>query len=225
MSAIPPRNDSPNHDESNRPAANFAASWRPSRRALLLAGIAFGIGLLLFALLWWRDRGNDFYRAEGVPQTAEGQQFEPLPAPLPAGESPGNASGMGEPDTGSASPRVVEAPPAPSPPPPPTRPPGPSSESGVALAPGSTPVPITSPAPDYPREAFRNGESGTVLIRVHVGADGVPFAVDLVESSRSRSLDRAASDAVKRWRFRPAQRDGRPVAGEVQIPISFNADR
>ena len=60
-------------------------------------------------------------------------------------------------------------------------------------------------------------------MRVHVGPDGVPMAVDLVQSSRSRSLDRAATEAVQRWRFRPAQRNGQPVDGEVQVPISFNA--
>jgi protein TonB len=72
---------------------------------------------------------------------------------------------------------------------------------------------------------LRRGESGTVLLRVHVGADGIPMAIDLVQSSRSRALDHAATDAVRRWRFRPAQRNGRPVDGVVQVPISFAADR
>ncbi|MEO6264246.1 MAG: energy transducer TonB [Luteimonas sp.] len=213
MSTPAPRNDGPTR----------LASWRPSRRVLLLAGIAFAIGLLLFLLLWWSDRDNDFYRAGDESQTAEGQQFEPLPAPLPADES--SASGMRESDNDAAGsgPRIVETSPAPVAPPLPPAPPSPPDD--IALAPGSTPVPIESPAPRYPRDALRHGESGTVLLRVHVGPDGVPYAVDLVQSSRSRSLDRAASDAVKRWRFRPAQRDGQPVAGEVQVPISFNADR
>lgn len=222
MSTPAPRNDG---TESSRPSGGRAAGWRPSRRTVLLAGAAFAIGLLLFLLLWWRDRGNHFYRVDSAPQTAEGQQFEPLPAPLPAGESRGNASGMGDPDTGSGEPIPrVEAPPAPLPPPPP-RPPTPSIANDIDMAPGSTPIPIQSPAPDYPPEALRNGDSGTVLLRVHVGADGTPYAVDLLESSHSRALDRAASDVVKRWRFRPAQRDGQAVAGEVQIPIAFNADR
>lgn len=81
------------------------------------------------------------------------------------------------------------------------------------------------PAPSYPPEAFRNGESGTVLLRVHVGPDGTPYAVDLVQGSHSRLLDRAAADAVRRWHFRPAMRGGQPIAGEVQVPITFNADR
>jgi protein TonB len=89
----------------------------------------------------------------------------------------------------------------------------------------ATPVPIDSPAPRYPPAALRRGESGTVVLRVHVGADGVPHAVDVVDSSRSRLLDRAAAEAVKRWRFRPAQRDGQAVSGQVQVPIAFDAKR
>ena len=73
--------------------------------------------------------------------------------------------------------------------------------------------------------ALRNRESGTVLLRVHVDTSGNPYAVDLLKSSRSRSLDRAAAEAVKRWRFRPAMQGGRPVPGEVQVPITFNAER
>ena len=39
------------------------------------------------------------------------------------------------------------------------------------------------------------------------------------------TLDRAATEAVKRWRFRPAMQGGQPVSGEVQVPITFNAER
>ena len=198
--------------------------WRPSRRTLLVLGAAFTIGLLLFALMWWRDRGQDFYRADTAPTATSEQQFEPLPAPLPA-DAANSDSRLGEPaaeDGTSSAIGTVEPPPAPRPPEQP-RPPSPPANTGPA--PGATPVAISSPAPNYPPDAYRKGESGTVVLRIHVGPDGVPYSVDLVQSSRSRSLDRAASDAVRRWRFRPAQRDGQPVAGEVQVPIVFTADR
>lgn len=74
-------------------------------------------------------------------------------------------------------------------------------------------------------EDQRRGETGTVLLRVHVGPDGQPYSVDLVQSSGSRALDRAASDAVRRWRFRPAVRDGQAIAASVQVPITFNLQR
>ena len=205
----------PPRDGASRPSIRWL-----SLRGLLITGIAFAVGLVLFLLLWMKDRGDGFYRAQAPVRSVEGQRFEPLPAPLPAGET-GNASGMGTPaEEDQESARIIEAPP---PPPRPVAPPLPPA--AVAMAPGNAPVPIQSPAPRYPPDALRRGESGTVLLRVHVGADGIPMAIDLVQSSRSRALDHAATDAVRRWRFRPAQRNGQPVDGVVQVPISFAADR
>lgn len=203
-------------------------AWAPSRKALLIAAAAFAVGLLLFLALWLGQRGqNEFYRAERAPQDAEGQQFDPLPTPLPAGHSDGTASGMDEtpepPQAGE--PRIAETTPPPQPveqqAPPRPEPQHPPQD----IVDNSVPQPIRSPAPRYPRSAQRRRESGTVLLRVHVGPDGGVDRVDLVQSSRSRDLDRAASDAVRRWRFRPAMRDGRPVAAAVQVPITFNTGR
>ncbi|UHQ21266.1 TonB family protein [Lysobacter sp. 5GHs7-4] len=78
-----------------------------------------------------------------------------------------------------------------------------------------------SPEPEYPATALRRGEGGDVLLRVNVGADGVPGEVDFVRRSSSRELDRAAQDAVKRWRFEPATRNGKPIPAVVEVPIEF----
>ena len=59
------------------------------------------------------------------------------------------------------------------------------------------------------------------MVRVEVDAAGVPIEVSLDKRSGSRDLDRAAMDAVKRWRFQPAQRDGQAVASSLVIPIDF----
>jgi protein TonB len=219
----PQRQDERPHIPDDRGMRRNMGDWRPSRRALIAIGVAFAVGLALFLLLWWRDRGNDFYRPEAAPQSGTDQQFEPLPAPLPAGESAAD-NHLGEPTPQGSSPTAtIETPP--SPPAPAPRPAEAPSAPPVAEATMAAPVPISSPAPDYPPDAFRNRESGTVLLRVHVGPDGAPYSIDLVESSHSRALDRAAADAVRRWRFRPAQRGGQPVAGVVQVPIVFTADR
>ncbi|MFA4788634.1 energy transducer TonB, partial [Xanthomonas perforans] len=45
--------------------------------------------------------------------------------------------------------------------------------------------------------------------------------VTLVQRSGSRDLDRAAMEAVRHWRFHPAQRNGQPVAGSMDIPFEF----
>lgn len=205
---------------SSRPL--HLSSWRPSRTALLIAGAAFAIGLLLFLLLWMDQRNDtNFYRSPVSPPTSAAPTFDPLPAPLPAGES-GAASGM--PETGDEAfderPQIVEQ--APPPPPrvaPPPQPPEP------ALAARANPVPVSSPAPRYPMEAVRRRESGTVLVRVDVGPDGVPTSSSIVQSSQSRALDRAALDAVRRWRFQPAVVDGNPTVGSVVVPIKFDLGR
>ena len=78
-----------------------------------------------------------------------------------------------------------------------------------------------SPQPEYPATALRRGEGGDVLLRVNVGADGIPGEIDFVRRSNSRELDRAAQDAVRRWHFAPATRNGKPVPAVVEVPIEF----
>ena len=80
-------------------------------------------------------------------------------------------------------------------------------------------------APDYPVTAARKREEGTVMVRAEVDAAGKPTTVEVVRRSGSRELDRAAVDAVKRWSFQPAIRDGKAVASTVQVPVEFNLDR
>lgn len=203
---------------------------RLTRRTWLLVGAAFLIGLLLFAAMLPRNGDDGFFRVDPVAKPADTTgEFDPLPAPMPGNEGIANdqdmqPAAMPEQDQ---RPRIVEQ--APPPPPPPIAPPqapampGPS---GAPLARGDSPEPIAgqNPSPRYPAAALRRRESGTVLVRVEVGPDGVPTSTSLVTGSGSRDLDKAALDAVRRWRFRPGQVSGRPVVGSVVVPISFEAD-
>ncbi len=199
------------------------ADWLPSRRALLWMLLAFGAGLVVFALVLSRS-GDQFYSAGPAAPTADGQDYAPLPTPLPAGEH--DASGMlgrpGDDDGDGERPRLLEAP---SPPPPiaaPVRAPVPSAPTTSATRP--EPIAGRTPAPRYPPQALRRGERGTVVVRADIGPDGVPTSVSIASGSGSRLLDRAALDAVKRWRFRPAQANGQPTVGTVTVPIEFNPD-
>ncbi len=212
-----------------QPSAPPGSRFGLSRRAWWVVAGGFGVGLLLFVLLWldMRDNGN-FYRAEDKPDSADGQVFEPLPAPIAGGDR--SASGLSE-----AAAEAIRNPP----PPPPVLMPQPveapiprpiadatqqDNRPDAALAPGSVPVPISKPAMKYPADALRNNETGKVVVRIEVGADGEPTAVSIVTRSGSRSLDRAAVQAAKRWRFRPAQQNGRAVAAAVEVPIVFSLD-
>lgn len=214
---------SPSERSSSSAPSEFV--FRLPRRALTIAGIAFGVGLLLFLAVWWAGRDKRFYTAEPVVAGPKDSIVEALPEPMPAGEG---ASGMEEPrqpPPPEERPQLVET----TPPPPPVEPaatvapPAPGT-SPVALAPGASPVPIPGqmPAPAYPASAMRRGETGTVLLRVDVDTDGVPRKVSIEHRSGSRALDRAAVDAVRRWRFHPAQRDGQPVPASLMVPIDFS---
>jgi len=80
---------------------------------------------------------------------------------------------------------------------------------------------FSNPEPEYPSLSRRQREQGLVKLRVHVTEEGRAGEVMLHMSSGYERLDRAALDAVKRWRFRPAQRKGMPVAGWVVVPVRF----
>jgi protein TonB len=75
--------------------------------------------------------------------------------------------------------------------------------------------------PIYPAMSRRMGEQGRVVMRVLIGADGVPQQAEVLQSSGHGRLDRAASDAVMRWRYVPGKRGGVPETMWFQVPIEF----
>lgn len=159
------------------------------RNALKIAGIAFGVGVLLFVLVWLTGRDKEFFRADPAAQTPqETAQVEPLPEPL--------AAAAGSSDMPDAKPAPVE-------------------EEAPKL------VETAPPPPSYPAAALRAGETGTVVVRVDVDATGYPNNTTLIQRSGSRELDRAATDAVRRWRFTPAQSNGQAVPGSIEVPFDF----
>jgi len=78
-----------------------------------------------------------------------------------------------------------------------------------------------NPSPQYPAAALRAGIGGTVMVRAELDASGQPIDVDVVRRSGNRDLDRAAVQAVRKWRFEPALRNGKAVASTVQVPVDF----
>lgn len=78
-----------------------------------------------------------------------------------------------------------------------------------------------NPAPAYPYAARLRGQQGRVLLQVEVLPSGEAGAVAVAQSSGYESLDRAARQAVQRWRFHPALRNGQPVTASVQVPVRF----
>ena len=86
------------------------------------------------------------------------------------------------------------------------------------------PVPLSSlanPKPVYPELARQRGQEGLVYLRASVDENGVLTRLAIEQSSGYSMLDEAALDAVKKWRFRPGNLEGRPVRGTVRIPVEF----
>lgn len=78
-----------------------------------------------------------------------------------------------------------------------------------------------TPRPEYPDRARREGSEGTVLLAILVDAEGRPERIVLNRSSGFASLDTAAQETVKQWRFRPARYGDTRVESWVKVPIVF----
>lgn len=80
---------------------------------------------------------------------------------------------------------------------------------------------LHNPAPDYPPLSRRVGEEGRVMLRVLVTKEGDAERVEIESGSGSSRLDKAALEAVKKWRFIPAKRNNQPISAYVIVPIQF----
>lgn len=78
-----------------------------------------------------------------------------------------------------------------------------------------------NPPPAYPKIARQNGWQGLVLLEVLVNTRGLVESVRVRKSTGYRILDRAALEAVRSWRFRPARAAGLPIASTVEVPVQF----
>jgi len=80
-----------------------------------------------------------------------------------------------------------------------------------------------APDPKFPekeRKARQRG-NGTVLLSLVVNSDGLPGDIKVLRTL-SPEFDKAAMDAVKKWRFSPGTRDGKPVAMQIKVEVNFH---
>jgi protein TonB len=73
--------------------------------------------------------------------------------------------------------------------------------------------------PEYPRASLSNEEKGLVVVSVLVGVDGKAVETKVEKSSGYRNLDRAATAAFGKCKFKPATKDGK--ADQTWASISF----
>ena len=74
--------------------------------------------------------------------------------------------------------------------------------------------------PAYPLDLMRQNVSGTVILYGVIHADGTVGNVRVLRSVDDR-IDRFAGEAIAKWRFQPATKNGAPVAVEATFWIPF----
>ncbi len=88
-------------------------------------------------------------------------------------------------------------------------------------APLGPPVPLRKVDPKYIATAVAERVEGRVQLLCVINKDGHVEQVELVRSLDPR-LDQTAMEALSKWQFRPAHRNGMPVEVDVMVEIPFH---
>ena len=88
----------------------------------------------------------------------------------------------------------------------------------------SSPVAKNKVDPAYPLELMRQNLGGTVIVYAVIRSDGAVSGVRVLRSVDER-LDQYASEAIAKWKFQPATKNGVPVDVEATFWIPFQPTR
>jgi protein TonB len=84
---------------------------------------------------------------------------------------------------------------------------------------------IRQVSPRYPTAAMRANQEGWVDVELTVGTDGTVTNVAVVDAQPKHVFDRSAIDAVSRWEYKPATRNGEPMTVTLRRRLQFNLGR
>jgi TonB family protein len=85
----------------------------------------------------------------------------------------------------------------------------------------SPPRAIYSPEPQFAEPARAAKYEGVLTLMLVVEKDGLPTHVHVVRPLGC-GLDLKGVQAVRNWRFRPAEKDGQPVRVEIAVEVNFH---
>jgi protein TonB len=75
--------------------------------------------------------------------------------------------------------------------------------------------------PPYPASEIRAGNEGRVVVRVLIGTDGRVKQVEKVSATNDAFYAAAERQALTKWRFKPATKDGVPIEQWKQMSLRF----
>lgn len=95
-----------------------------------------------------------------------------------------------------------------------------------------TPAPVRRQAeligsdlqPPYPPSEERAQRSGSVRIRVTIGANGRVIGAERVAATSDAFYAATERQALRHWRFRPATVDGRPIEASRVMTVTFRIE-
>jgi TonB family protein len=91
----------------------------------------------------------------------------------------------------------------------------------IAPPDGVVPVQIIQKVePEYSEAARKAKWQGNVTVYVDIDESGNVTGLRLIHAL-GLGLDQKAIDAVKQWKFKPGQKDGKPVASQAAIDVTF----
>ncbi|WP_243039119.1 energy transducer TonB [Dyella sedimenti] len=99
-----------------------------------------------------------------------------------------------------------------------------AAASAVAASSGSAthgPVLVRNVNPRYPTAAVRSNQEGWVEVSFTITPEGNVDDVKVIDAEPRHVFDRAAVEAVSRWKYDPATKDGTPVATQDKRRIVF----
>ncbi len=79
---------------------------------------------------------------------------------------------------------------------------------------------IYSPEPEYSEKARKKKITGTVVLSLTVGTDGLAHDIQ-VEKKLGYGLDEKAVEAMRKWKFQPELRDGQPIETPIKVEMTF----
>ena len=80
------------------------------------------------------------------------------------------------------------------------------------------------PPPSYPKSAIEQRQVGVVDLRVEVDANGHPTDVQVLRATNPGVFDAVSIAAARSWSYRPAMKNGKPVAAAIRVPITYAMD-
>jgi len=84
----------------------------------------------------------------------------------------------------------------------------------------SAPVPVFTPEAEFSDEARRAKYQGVVVVAIIVDAQGNPLNPHVVRAL-GMGLDEKAIEAVRKYKFKPAKKDGKAVACYANVEVDF----